>query len=118
MATDPVRPDGFTKADLRSIAVYQKVIIAFVGFYMLFGCGTVGLPQEIRAFLAIGLLLVGIMAAVCVFLLTIKLYQTVLGIVFGLLTIIPCVGLIMLLVINARATGRRVSEGSLAHASG
>ena len=33
-----------------------------------------------------------------------KVYSTGLGIVLGLLTLIPCVGLIVLLIVNGKAT--------------
>lgn len=45
-----------------------------------------------------------IVATVFVFLLSIKVYGTGLGIVLGVLTLIPCVGLIVLLVVNGKAT--------------
>ena len=41
---------------------------------------------------------------VFVFLLAIKVYSPVVGILFAILTLVPCVGLLMLLLINGKAT--------------
>jgi len=49
--------------------------------------------------------LVGIVGAVCVFLLAIKVYGTGLGILLGILSLVPCVGLVILLIVNGKATG-------------
>jgi len=43
---------------------------------------------------------VGLAGTVFIFLLAIKLYSTGLGVLFGLLTFIPCIGLIVLLVVE------------------
>jgi hypothetical protein len=47
---------------------------------------------------------VSVTAAVFVFMLALSLYSTGAGIVLGILTLIPVVGLIVLLVINGKAT--------------
>lgn len=56
-------------------------------------------------YLALLLLPVGITATVGVFLLATKLYSVGPGIALGILTLIPRVGLVVLLIINAKATG-------------
>ena len=43
-------------------------------------------------------------ASVFVFLLATKVYSTGVGIAMGILTLIPCLGFIALLIINAKAT--------------
>lgn len=40
----------------------------------------------------------------CVFLLAVKLYGTALGIVLGILSLIPLIGLLVLLGVNGKAT--------------
>jgi hypothetical protein len=62
------------------------------------------LPPEVRMFLALGIIALGITATVFVFLLSIKVYGTGIGVLLGILTLIPCIGLIILLVINVKAT--------------
>lgn len=49
-------------------------------------------------------LAVGITSTVFVFLLAIKVYPTGTGVLMGILTLVPCIGLIVLLIINAKAT--------------
>jgi len=49
-------------------------------------------------------------AAVFVFLLAVKLYEG-LGVALGVLTLIPLVGLIVLLVVNQKATGTLQANG-------
>ena len=46
-----------------------------------------------------------IIAAVCAFMLAIQLHGTALGVVMGLLTLAPCLGLLILLMLSTRATG-------------
>ena len=50
-------------------------------------------------------------ASVFVFLLATKLYNLGWGIAMGVLTFIPCVGLITLLIINSKATATLKSKG-------
>jgi len=47
---------------------------------------------------------VAIIGAVFIFMLAISLYSTGAGIVMGILTLVPLVGLIVLLIVNSRAT--------------
>src|SRR5260221_11674597 len=55
---------------------------------------------------------------VFVFMLAIKLYNTALGIVLGLLTLVPLINLIVLLVMNGKATKSFVSTASKSDYSG
>jgi uncharacterized membrane protein (GlpM family) len=61
-------------------------------------------PPEIRPLLGLGILIVGLVGAVFTFMLAIHVYGTGLGILFGILCLIPCIGLIVLLIVNAKAT--------------
>ena len=69
------------------------------------------LPETLRAIAGLGILAIALTSTVLVFLLATKVYGTALGIVFGFLTLVPCIGLIMLLVINAKATSILRAEG-------
>jgi hypothetical protein len=62
------------------------------------------IPEEARIFLLIALAPLGIASTVFVFLLATKVYSQGTGIVLAILTLIPCIGLIVLLIINAKAT--------------
>jgi hypothetical protein len=94
-----------TREDLRSVATYQKGIIVCILIYLIAVITQFVLPAELRLFLGLALLALGITATVFVFLLSIKVYSVGLGILFAFLTMVPCIGLVMLLVINAKATG-------------
>jgi hypothetical protein len=47
---------------------------------------------------------VGIISAVYIFRLAIHLYHPVIGVAMGVLSLIPCIGLLVLLVMNGKAT--------------
>lgn len=69
------------------------------------------IPPESRIFLAIVVVPVLVTAAVFVFLLATKVYTTATGVILGVLTLIPCIGLIVLLIINGKATSILKANG-------
>jgi hypothetical protein len=97
-----------SREDLRSVAKYQRGLLVCVLIYL----GAVAasmilpriLPPELTIIASLLFAVAGIAGLVFVFLLSTKVYGTGLGVLFGLLTLIPCVGLIVLLVINQKAT--------------
>ncbi len=93
------------RADLRSIAIYQKGILVCILIYLIAVAAQFAVPRELRLILVIGVLGVVIAATVFVFLLSIKVYSTGVGVLLAILTLIPLIGLIVLLVINGKATG-------------
>lgn len=90
--------------DLRTIAVRQRAIMYCILGYIVFIVAQFVLPPEIRWVASLAALGMSITAAVFVFMLAIALYSTAAGIVLGILTLIPLVGLIVLLIINGKAT--------------
>ncbi|MDB5329137.1 MAG: hypothetical protein JWP03_288 [Phycisphaerales bacterium] len=91
--------------DLRNIAVRQKAIMYCILGYVALIVGQFALPPELRIIVALLAMGVSITAAVFVFMLAISVYNTGIGIVLGILTLIPFLGLLVLLVINSKATG-------------
>ena len=91
--------------DLRAIAGYQKGILVCILVYLAAVAVQFVLPPELRLVLAIGVLGVGVVSTVFVFLLATKVYGTATGILLVILTLVPLVGLIVLLAINGKATG-------------
>lgn len=89
---------------LRAIAGHQKAIIMCIVVYLCLIPIQFLIPEETRIFLALALIPLGITATVFVFLLATKVYNTGTGAVLGILTLIPCIGLIVLLIINGKAT--------------
>jgi hypothetical protein len=90
--------------DVISIARYQKGLISCILVYLLLIGAQFFVPIEARLIWAVFVILVGITGAVFVFLLAMKTHGIALGAILGIGTIIPCVGLIVLLIVNGRAT--------------
>ena len=106
---------GSTSAKIKQIAQEQKNLMYCILFYLAASIGSGVLNasagpgprnQSPIIGLIVGLVaLVAIIAAVVfVIRLAAKLYSTGTAIVYGILTIIPCVGLIIMLVVNGAAT--------------
>mgnify|MGYP006908249900 CR=1 FL=1 len=93
-----------SREDVRKVAQYQKGIIVCILIYLLAVMGQFAVPPELRLFLGLGVFVLGIVGAVFVFLLAMKTYGTALGILLGILSLVPCIGLIVLLVVNGKAT--------------
>lgn len=90
--------------DLRSIAKFQKGILVCILIYLCAIIGQFALPPGLRPLLGIAVLVVGLVGAAFVFLLAVKTYGTARGILFGLLSLVPLIGLFILLMVNGKAT--------------
>ncbi len=90
--------------DLRRVAMYQKGILTCILIQLLAFVLQFALPVELRIFVSLGLLVVGVAGTVFIFLLAMHVYSTGLGVLLGTLALIPCIGLIVLLAINGKAT--------------
>ena len=97
--------------ELRQIALYQKAICICILVYVVAMAAQFLLPVELRPILAVVALPACITAAVFVFLLSLRLYSVGVGVLFGLLTLIPLVGLVTLLVLSSKATGTLQMNG-------
>ena len=89
---------------MRSVAKYQKGILVCILIYLVAVIGQFAIPAEARAIVGLGGLVIGLVGTVFVFLLAIKVYNTGVGVLLGILTLVPCIGLIVLLVVNGKAT--------------
>jgi hypothetical protein len=94
-----------TRDDLRSVAKCQKGILVCILIYLVAMFGQFALPPDVRPLVGLAVLIVGLVGAVFVFMLAIKVYGTGLGIVLGVLSLVPLISLIVLLVVNGKATG-------------
>jgi hypothetical protein len=101
------------REDVRAVAVYQKGMLVCILVYLLAIVGRVmaafvittpsaALGAAIVCGLAV--LAAGLGGLVFVFLLSTKVYGVAIGILLGLLTFLPCIGLLVLLIINGKAT--------------
>ncbi len=112
--------DQLPMEDLRAVAFYQKVlllcVLAMMVLYFSIGAVSVMAQESAKAGRTDGALLVplfvliaafaatGIAATVFVFLLSIKVYNVVVGILLGLLVLVPCLNVLVLVIINGHAT--------------
>jgi hypothetical protein len=94
--------------DVRAVAVYQKGILVciLISLLSIFGEIVVRFTMPEPLVIPIELLgfAVGLAGMVFVFLLSTKVFGIVLGILLGILTVVPCLGLLVLLIINGKAT--------------
>ncbi len=114
MSQDPTGNDApvtVEQLNVREIAMRQKVVLVCILIYLVAVVAQFALPPELRLFLGLGVLGVIVVATVFVFLLATKLYGTGLGIVLGILTLIPLLGLLVLLIVNAKATSTLREHG-------
>jgi hypothetical protein len=93
-----------SRADLRNVAKYQKVILICILIYLLSVAAQFILPNQLRFLPLLAVVGAGLTGTVFVFLLAMKVYHPVQGILYGILTLVPCIGLLMLFVVNDKAT--------------
>jgi hypothetical protein len=94
--------------DVRAVAVYQKGILVCILVYLLSIFAQIGgqfvVPAPLVLLFGLLGLAAGLAGTVFVFLLSTKVFGVALGILLGILTIVPCLGLLVLLIINGKAT--------------
>lgn len=86
--------------DVRAVAVYQKGIL----IQLLALVGQFALAPELRPLVALVFIPAGLGGLVFVFMLSTKVYSTAVGVLLALLTFLPCIGLLVLLIVNGKAT--------------
>ncbi len=91
--------------DLRKVATYQRGVLFCILIQILGTIVNIAIvPAELRVIVAMGLLVVALAGTVFVFLLAMHVYSTALGMVIGVLSLVPCLGLLVLLIVNTKAT--------------
>jgi hypothetical protein len=90
--------------DVRAVAVYQKGILLCILVYLLAIIGGFVIPKPLTFFVGLAALGAGLAGTVFVFLLSTKVFGVALGVLLGILTLVPCLGLLVLLIINGKAT--------------
>jgi hypothetical protein len=93
-----------SRGDLLKVAKYQKGILVCILVYILAVAGQFALPPQIRPLVGLGVLVVGLIAAVFTIRLAMKTHGTILGIILGVLCLVPILGLLILLLVNQKAT--------------
>ena len=100
-----------TREDLRSVAVYQKGILVCILVYLIVIIGQFFVPAVLMIVLGLAGLGAGLTGLVFVFLLSTKVYGAGVGILLAILTLVPLLGLIVLLSINGKATATLRQNG-------
>ncbi|MEN6452046.1 MAG: hypothetical protein ABFC96_16270 [Thermoguttaceae bacterium] len=110
---------GGRREDLWAVALCQKgIMVCILGYLLCFLAIAYGMMSQLSVVrqagqpdvlgylpgLAVVLLVTELATLLFVVLLAAKLYGAAAGVLFGLLTFIPCVGLLVLLVVNGKAT--------------
>ncbi|MGF1635299.1 MAG: hypothetical protein ACFCVE_15735 [Phycisphaerae bacterium] len=90
---------------LREVAQQQRMICICILIYIGLIAAQFVVPAGLKLVLGVAVLGVVVTAAVFVFMLAIRIFGTAVGVVLGILTLIPLIGLIVLLVVNSKATG-------------
>jgi hypothetical protein len=96
--------------DLRKVAMYQKgILYCILANFILMGANFAvrggGNAGAMAGLLILGIyILVGFVQLAFIVLLATQVYNLGLGIVFGILSFVPCLGLILLLIVNQKAT--------------
>jgi hypothetical protein len=90
--------------ELRIVAVWQKRILLCILFQIIAVVATFFSSAQITKWVIAGIVVISVVSVVCVFFLAIRVYGVALGLAMALLSIVPYVGLLVLCVINAKAT--------------
>ena len=107
-----------TREELFKVAKYQRGVLFCLLFQILIWVGSIALqfangapepdaeavPAVPQLLLSLTLLVVSLIGVVFVFLLAINVYSTGVGVLLGILSFIPCIGLLVLLTVNGKAT--------------
>ena len=96
--------NGGSRRDLREVAQYQKCILVCILINLIAILGQFVLPPDLRIIIWVGMLAVSLSGALFVFILALKIYNTAAGVIFAIWAIVPCIGLIALVIVNERAT--------------
>jgi len=89
------------RKDLKTVAVAQKSILVCIALRLLGSASQYFLPPEYHFFVEIALYCTLVVSAVSVLILARKVG---LGIIYGIVALIPYIGLFSLLIVNQRAT--------------
>jgi hypothetical protein len=92
------------REELYRIASYQKAVLLCVLVSLGVVAGQFALPEGSTLLVIAGLAVVGVISAVFVFLLATSLFGNGLGAFLGVLTLVPYLGLVVLLFVNGKAT--------------
>jgi hypothetical protein len=91
------------REDVKAVAVAQKAIMICILLQLVIGAARFFVPPQYAIPLLVVALLVLVASMISVCLLAIRVFNIGLGIVYGIGAVIPCIGLLVLFVVNQRA---------------
>ena len=92
------------RRNLKQLAYCQKGVLFCILFNFIALISFLQFPEELRIFVLIGYCINNLAAAGLVIMLAIKVYGMGSGIMMGIGALMPCIGLIILLIVNNNAT--------------
>ncbi len=107
----PESTSKFSREDLKWIATCQRGMIVLILCYFCLLLASAFLPSELRIIPTLMILIMGVVGLGLVVAQSLKVYNIVSAVIFGLLVLIPCLGLLILLMVNVRATTILKSHG-------
>ena len=94
----------YDSQQLRSIAIRQKFLLVCVFLYLACVAARFFVPPQVKPLIFFAALLPIVGGTVAVFMLATKTYGSGVGILLGILALIPILGLFVLLVVNGKVT--------------
>ncbi|MDB5345750.1 MAG: hypothetical protein JWP89_4127 [Schlesneria sp.] len=100
-----------SREDLRSVAKYQRGIMICILIYLVAGILRLMVPREVQLPLLLGIVMIGLTGTALVFLLAQKIHGIGPAILLAILTLVPCVNLIVLFTLSSKATNILKANG-------
>jgi hypothetical protein len=91
------------REDVKTVAVAQKAIMVCILLQILAVASQFVIPLQYRPIIAMVAVCVLLASTISVFILAMKVFNIGLGIVYGIGALLPCIGLLVLFVVNQRA---------------
>ncbi|MEZ6187242.1 MAG: hypothetical protein R3F62_19795 [Planctomycetota bacterium] len=91
--------------DLRKLANAQRGVILAIALYLIAIVSQIVVPPQLVILPALAGLAAAILGLVCTIMLAIRVYSPIVGVVLGVLCLVPCLGLLILVGLSQRATG-------------
>ena len=97
--------------DLYIVAKYQRYVILCILAVSLSYMAMLVVPDQFKLVPGIAYILFTLLGLVSIVLLGIRVYGVALGILMGVLSMVPCLGLLVLVLVNVRATNTLKTNG-------
>jgi hypothetical protein len=96
---------------MRNVARYQKGLLIGVLGYPIFAMTGIPSPWSVQLALVAVTIVLGLVSATFAVLIVKQLHHVIIAVILGLLTLVPCLGILALLRVNAMATAALQRNG-------